>query len=142
MRVVADLAQRAHVSLSVALVAACATVVDATDLRVVQQPEVDCHILNMDEVTLLSAGAVTVASLEQPHRIAGLELLLHVEGHTRHAPFVLLTRAVHVEVAKAHHRALDTAQQQAQVFIKQELGECIDVERVLVAPVFPDWVVA
>lgn len=116
--------------------AAGAAVEDSADLGVVEQPEVNGHhVVDVDEVALLTAGAISFAALEQAHAVAVLELLLHVKSHAGHAALVLLTRAVDIEVAQTDHGALEVLELEAQVLIEQEFGEGVGVERVFVAAV-------
>lgn len=78
-----------------ALGTASAAVVDAADLWVVKQPEVDGdHIVDVDEIALLAAGAVAVTAFKQAHSVAAFELLLHVVGQCCQESFGLMAKRV------------------------------------------------
>jgi hypothetical protein len=92
-------------------------------------------IVDVDEIAPVLARRATVRGVEQPHPALGLELPVQVPGDASHASLVLLARAVHVEVAQAHHQRRRCRGDLAHVLIERQLGIAVDVERTLVARV-------
>ena len=98
-----------------------AEVVDAGNRAV---PEVQVHlddIVDMDEVALLRAVGVAMASFEQPNLAVGPELVEVMECHRRHAALVRFARAVHVEVPQADHRRLEPGNSRRTIWSNRNL---------------------
>ncbi len=79
------------------------TVEDAGVLRVLPEPQVYlADVVDIDEVTHLTAVGETVATFEQLGILALLHLSIEVEGNGGHGAFMLLARAVDVEILEAN----------------------------------------
>ena len=92
------------------------------------EPQVDCsHIAHVDEVALKA-----VAAFEQFRAFAIIQLGIQVECHARHAAFVPFARPVDVEVTEADNLGVRFWQNLTHVFVEQEFGVTVDVQRLLV----------
>ena len=75
-------------------------------LRMVQKPEVDRHhVVNVNKIPHLGAGAVPAIFAKQFDFALRLKLVKLVKSDAGHAALVLFLRAVHIEVAKTHDLA-------------------------------------
>lgn len=92
------------------------------------EPQVDvCHVAHVDEVALEA-----VAAFEQFRTFAIIQLGVEVESDARHAAFVAFARPVDVEVAEADDLRIGFRQDLADVFVEQEFGVAVDVQRLFV----------
>ena len=90
------------------------------------------EVFDEDEVAALLAVGVAAGALEHADGAGVLELAGEVVDDAGHAAFVLLARAVDVEVAQADDGALHLRHEAADVVVEDELGVAVDVERALV----------
>lgn len=117
-------------------------VIDAGFTCVLPEPDIDlADIFDVNEITGLTAVAKTVTALKQFWILSGLHLVVQVEGHTGHTALVLFAGAIDVEVLEADDLAVGGRQQATDIFVKQELGVAVDVQRLLEATVFDEIVV-
>lgn len=92
------------------------------------EPQVDVsHVAHVDEVALEA-----VAAFEQFRAFAIIQLGIEVESDARHAAFVAFARPVDVEVAEADDLRIGFRQDLADVFVEQEFGVAVNVQRLFV----------
>ncbi len=119
------------------------TVEDAGVLRVLPEPEVYlADVIDIDEVTHLTTVREAIATFEQLGILALLHLGIEVEGNGGHGAFMLLARAVDVEVLEADNLRVDLRHPAAHVLVKQLLGVAVDVERLFELGIFDEVVIA
>ena len=114
-----------------------AKIEDAGFLGVVEEPQIHGnHVIDKDEVAHLLADGVTTVLAKQLDLAFSAELVELVERHTGHAALVLLTRAVHVEVAKPRHLLPGALEVRtaglAHHLVEQQLAVAVDVQWLLV----------
>ncbi len=92
------------------------------------EPQVDVsHVPHVDEVALEA-----VAAFEQFRAFAIIQLGIEVESDARHAAFVAFARPVDVKVAEADDLRIGFRQDLADVFVEQEFGVAVNVQRLFV----------
>ena len=119
--------------------AARTAVVDAGDGLVEEVHEHVHDVVDVDEVAQLGAVVVAEATFEELHFTRATVLEVLVVGDARHAAFVLLVRAVHVEVAQADDGTAQVVHFAAQDLVEEVLRVAVDVERSFVADVFDEF---
>jgi hypothetical protein len=103
---------------------------------VIVKPEVDRHhIVDKDEVAQLFARVVAAVRAKQLHFALFQPLMVLVKGNAGHATFVLLARAIDIEVAKPRHLCPPprevVADLSANPLIEQQLGVAVHIQRAL-----------
>ncbi len=92
------------------------------------EPQVDVsHVAHVDEVALEA-----VAAFKQFRAFAIIQLGIEVESDARHAAFVAFARPVDVKVAEADDLRIGFRQDLADVFVEQEFGVAVNVQRLFV----------
>ena len=92
------------------------------------EPQVDRrHVAHVDEIALKA-----VAAFKQFRALAVIQLGVQMERHARHAAFVAFTRSVDIEVAEPDDLRVGFRQDLAHVFVEQEFGVAVNVQRLLV----------
>jgi hypothetical protein len=112
--------------------AAAAEIEDAARLGMGEEPEVDGDdVVDEDEVARLLAGAVAAVGAEEADPAFVAQLVEVMERDRRHAPLVLLVRAVDVEIPKAGDLGGGGGQHAPHDVVEQQLRVAVDVERAL-----------
>ena len=99
----------------------------------IEEPKVHRHhIIYEHKVALLFAGGIASVVGKQFHMAILAQLVKLVICHAGHASFVLLTWAIHIEVAKAHHLGSVLGEIRshfaAHPLVKQELGVAVNIQ--------------
>ena len=107
---------------------AAGTQVEDAGHAVFPEPQVyGCHVAHVNEVTLKA-----VAAFEQFWTFTVIQLGVQVERHACHAAFVAFARSVDVEVAEADDLRVRFWQNLTHIFVEQEFGVAVDVQRLLI----------
>ena len=114
-------------------------VIDTAWALLLPEPEIYLdNILDIDKVTSLLAGAITIVFAKEAHLVLSLPLVIHLENHGSHFALVVFLRTINVEIAQAYYLALGSGQQATQIIIKEKLGEGIHVQRFLAGGLFTE----
>ena len=95
-------------------------------------PEVEVYlnnVLNINKVTSVLARTIAIVLAEQTHLVLCLPLVVHLVNHGSHFALMIFLRTINVEITQADNLALCLRQQTAQIVIKEQLGESVNVQR-------------